>query len=98
MLVGNLLGFSKTQKDLVDTDLPRVQRRTVVVRDRSTQSAGANRPPSRCEVFRLPRLVRLVPRSAPPVLPGAAEMLTPLPGQLALSRRRSTDAPAFPHP
>src|SRR6266853_4371973 len=62
MLVGNLLVPSKTQGDLVDTDLPRLRPRTVAARDRSTQSSGANRHPSRCEVFRLPRLVRPVPR------------------------------------
>src|SRR5260370_8938743 len=86
MRVRNLLALSKTQVILVDTDPLHWQPKTVAARDRSTRSPGANRRPSRCEVFRLPHLVRLVRRGAALALPGALEMLSSLPVALDLSR------------
>src|SRR5260370_38381894 len=95
MRVRNLPALSKTQVNLADTDPLHSQPRTVAATDRSTQSLGANRHPSGCEVFRLPHPVRLVLRGVVPVLPGAAVTLNPLPEKFALSRCRRKVAPAF---
>src|SRR5258708_32353416 len=95
MRVRNLLALSRTQVNLADTGPLHLQPRTVAAGDRSTQSSGANRRPSRCEAFPLPHLEQPVPRWAVPVLREAGEMRRPRPAELALLRGRWKVAPAF---